>query len=161
MKWHPSSCVGRNGPCVRRRSLGGFNWRAPPEILHERTISVSAHPRLTPPRRHLWPGRSALVLALRTRTCLARPRLISCGHALRISHGSCGGHLCQEPQQETRRGPAGFEGALGKDIPRWQEPERVGLDQARLGGKKEAIALTAHHRGTKILDQPSKAQNLF
>ena len=48
---------------------------------------------------------------------------------------------------------------MGKDIPRRQEPERVGLDQARLGGKKEAIALNAH-RGTKIFHRTSQAQFL-
>ena len=56
----------------------------------------------------------------------------------------------KSPSKYQDAGPAAFWGALGKDIPRWQEPERVGLDQARLGGKKEAIALNAHHRGTKI-----------
>ena len=61
------------------------------------------------------------------------------------------------PASTKTRGRPRFGGALGKDIPRRQEPERVGLDQARLGGKKEAIALNAHHRGTKIF-LPSQAQ---
>ena len=53
------------------------------------------------------------------------------------------------PASTKTRGRPRFGGALGKDIPRRQEPERVGLDQARLGGKKEVTALNAH-RGTEI-----------
>ena len=64
------------------------------------------------------------------------------------------------PASTKTRGRPRFWGALGKDIPRRQEPERVGLDQARLGGKQEAIALNAA-RGTKIFHHLLVAGAIF